>query len=68
LRVYTAWVSEADQLASTALADRVPARPKPLTSAERIRANPRNPYERLAVDVYDQVERDELQPATSSRR
>ncbi|MFC7342078.1 tyrosine-type recombinase/integrase [Saccharopolyspora griseoalba] len=60
LRVYTAWVSEADQRASTALADRVPERPKPLTSAERIRANPRNPYEKLAVDVYDQVERGEL--------
>ncbi|MFC7342038.1 tyrosine-type recombinase/integrase [Saccharopolyspora griseoalba] len=60
LRVYTAWVSEADQRASSALADRVPERPKPLTSAERIRANPRNPYERLAVDVYGQVERGEL--------
>lgn len=60
LRVYTAWVSEADPRASTALADRVSERPKPLTSAERIRSIPRNPYEKLVVDVYDQVARGEL--------
>ncbi|TDC88148.1 GntR family transcriptional regulator [Saccharopolyspora aridisoli] len=59
LRVYTAWVSEADQRASAALADRVPERPKPLSPAERVRANPRSPYEKLAVDLYEQVERGE---------
>ncbi|TDD03107.1 GntR family transcriptional regulator [Saccharopolyspora terrae] len=59
LRVYTAWVSEADQRASAALVDRVPKRPKPLSQAGRVRAKPRSPYEKLAVDLYEQVERGE---------
>lgn len=60
LRVYSAWVSEADQRASAALGERVPARPRPASPAERAKANPRSPYEKLAAAIWHQVERGEL--------
>jgi integrase len=55
LRVYSAWVSEADQRASAALASRVPERPQPLSPTERAQTNPRSPYEKLAADIRSQI-------------
>lgn len=62
LRVYSAWVSEADQRASAALANRVPERPQPVGSVERAKSNPRSPYEKLAVAVVEQVRSGKLSP------
>jgi integrase len=57
LRVYAAWVAEADQRAAQGLADRLPARPTPATTndAERARTDPRSPYERVAVELLARV-------------
>lgn len=55
LRVYSAWVSEADQRASTALASRVPERPQSLTRSERAKTNPKSPYEKLAAKLREQI-------------
>ncbi|WP_263251656.1 GntR family transcriptional regulator [Saccharopolyspora rosea] len=60
LRVYSAWVSEADQRASAALASRVPERPKPTRRAERAKTDPKSPYEKLAAEIHAQVARGEL--------
>ncbi|MDR7300869.1 tyrosine-type recombinase/integrase [Haloactinomyces albus] len=60
LRVYSAWVSEADQRASAALANRVPERPRQLSQTERAKTNPRNPYERLAARIREQILQGEL--------
>lgn len=55
LRVYTAFVSEADQRASEALRRRLPARPQKETAAERALRDPRAPYEKIARSIRDQV-------------
>ena len=56
LRVYAAWLAEADQRASVGLATRVPARPAaPLPPAERAQLDPRTPRERLAVELREQI-------------
>jgi hypothetical protein len=56
LRVYAAWLAEADQRASVGLAARVPARPSaPLPPAERAQLDPRTPRERLAVELREQI-------------
>jgi len=56
LRVYAAWVSEADQRASSGLLSRLPQRPTTapgsVDSAER---RPRNPYEVVAADLRSQI-------------
>ncbi|MHA6802968.1 tyrosine-type recombinase/integrase [Salinifilum ghardaiensis] len=39
-RVYSAWVSEVDQRASAALANRVPERPQQLSPTERAKTSP----------------------------
>jgi len=56
LRVYAAWVSEADQRASTGLLSRLPQRPTTapgsVASADR---QPRNPFEVLAASIRDQI-------------
>lgn len=52
LRVYAAWVAEADQRAAAGLAARLPSRPTPEPDGmERVLANPRAPYERIAVEL-----------------
>lgn len=56
LRVYTAWVSESDQRASTALFSRMPARPAPAAQAVAPAAPPRYPYERVAAALQEAIE------------
>jgi len=56
LRVYAAWVAEADQRAAAALAQRGPARPAaPADKAGRILRRPRTPRERLAVELRERI-------------
>lgn len=56
LRVYAAWVAEADQRAAQGLAERLPPRPGPVVDeAERAKTDPRSPYERLAVALRDRI-------------
>jgi integrase len=55
LRVYTAWVSEADQRASLSLHSRMPARPTVAQGRERVLASPKNPYEQIAAGLYEQI-------------
>jgi hypothetical protein len=56
LRVYAAWLAEADQRASVGLASRVPARPTaPLARAKRAQLDPQTPRERLAVELRERI-------------
>ena len=56
LRVYAAWVAEADLRAAAGLAARLPARPAPQAEGmERVLAAPRTPYERIAVKLRGQI-------------
>jgi integrase len=55
LRVYTAFVSEADQRAAKTLSGRMPARPELLTRAERAKIEPQAPYERIAAQIRQQI-------------
>jgi integrase len=55
LRVYAAWLSEADQRASTALLNRRPKRPTQLTPHERAKTDPQAPFERIAVQVRSEI-------------
>jgi len=61
LRVYTAWVSEADQRASLSLHARMPARPAIAQGPQRVVANPENPYEKIAVGRYKQIANSEIE-------
>ncbi|TDD29993.1 GntR family transcriptional regulator [Kribbella turkmenica] len=65
LRVYTAFVSEADQRAARALFDRLPNRPEQPTERERILRNPRAPYEAIAGKLSAAIESGLLPPGTS---
>ncbi|SFT43314.1 Phage integrase family protein [Actinopolyspora lacussalsi subsp. righensis] len=61
LRVYSAWVSEADQRASRALFERVPERPDgPRSVEERAKIAPENPYERIASELRARIVQGEL--------
>lgn len=52
LKVYAAWVTEADQRASQTLLSRVPERPAaPLDPAERAKDDPQAPYEHIAASM-----------------
>ena len=64
LRVYTAFVSEADQRASEALRQRMPARPKPEAALERALRDPRAPFERVAVAIQQDVAAGKYPPGT----
>lgn len=56
LRVYAAWLSEADQRASGALLARVPDRPTPLPPpAERAKTDPQAPYEQIAAQLRSEI-------------
>lgn len=56
LRVYAAWLAEADQRASQALMDRVPKRPTPLPDPiERAKTDPEAPYERIAAQLRSEI-------------
>lgn len=56
LRVYTAWVSESDQRASTALFSRMPARPAPAAQVVAPTDLPRYPYEQVAAVLREAIE------------
>jgi integrase len=53
LRVYTAFVSEADQRAAGVFLTRMPDRPAPLDPDERVKTDPRYPYERIAATLHE---------------
>jgi integrase len=61
LRVYTAWVSEADQRASLSLHARMPARPTVALGRDSVLAAPTSPYERIAVGLYEQIARGQIE-------
>ncbi len=51
LKAYAAWVSEADQRAAKHIGGRMPERPMWLNPVERAKADPQNPYERIAGEL-----------------
>ena len=55
LRVYAAWVSEADQRAATGLLSHLPQRPSAGLGAVVEDTVPRNPYELIAADIRAQI-------------
>ncbi|MQA08824.1 MAG: tyrosine-type recombinase/integrase [Pseudonocardiaceae bacterium] len=56
LKVYSAWVAESDQRASTTLSARMPARPDaPFDRAEFAKTEPQAPYEKIAAKIRQQV-------------
>jgi integrase len=64
LRVYAAWVSEADQRAATGLMERLPERPEVALGTPGASRVQRNPYELAAADLRAQI-LDGLLPAGS---
>ncbi|OLZ44839.1 tyrosine-type recombinase/integrase [Amycolatopsis keratiniphila] len=56
LKVYAAWVSEADQRASKILMEHVPLRPSaPHNPIERAKTDPQAPYEVIAAEIRRQI-------------
>lgn len=56
LRVYAAWLAEADQRAAAGLLARMPARPEPVPDRlERAKTDPQSPRERLAVELRQRI-------------
>jgi len=62
LKAYSAWVSEADQRAAKGLGAGMPERPAGLDEADRIKAEPRYPYQAVAAAVVRQVADGTLPP------
>ena len=56
LRIYTAWVSEADQRAAAGWATRTSIRPGDLAKRDRARTDPQHPYEKVAADIANHAE------------
>jgi integrase len=55
LKVYAAWVSEADQRAATGLLTHLPQRPSAKLGTPTRDVDPRNPYELIAADIRSQI-------------
>jgi integrase/DNA-binding transcriptional regulator YhcF (GntR family) len=55
LKVYSAWVSEADQRAARGLGAGMPDRPTPLDPVERAKLDPQNPYEKIAAELRRRI-------------
>lgn len=55
LRVYAAFISEADQRAAGTLSGRMPSRPTIVDAAERAKTDPRAPFERIAAQLYEDI-------------
>jgi integrase len=55
LRVYAAFISEADQRAAKTLSGRMPSRPEVLTSIERAKIDPQAPYEKIAAQLRQMI-------------
>lgn len=65
LRVYSAWVSEADQRASSTLFSRIPERPDgPQDPVERAKSTPQSPYEHIAYELRAKILTGELTGGT----
>jgi integrase len=62
LKVYSAWVSEADQRAATCIGETMPHRPAPLDAEAQRRATPRHQYEVIAADLGRRIEEGSLTP------
>ncbi|MBW0111605.1 tyrosine-type recombinase/integrase [Pseudonocardia sp. KRD-182] len=55
LRVYAAWLAEADQRAAGGLLARMPARPAAVPLVPRALTSPRTPREKIAASLYAQI-------------
>jgi integrase len=66
LKAYSAWVSEADQRAAKGLGAGMPARPTEMDETDRIKAEPRYPYQAVAAAVADQIADGTLPPASQA--
>lgn len=56
LRVYAAWLAEADQRAAAGLLTRLPERQAPLPDpVERAQTDPKSPYERIAAELRAKI-------------
>ena len=64
LRVYAAWVAEADQRAAQGLAGRLPAMPAEVDEVSRPWTNPRVPFERVAAELRSRIAGGELSVGT----
>lgn len=53
LKVYTAFLSEADQRAAGVFLARMPQRPVPIDPDDRAKTDPRYPYERIAATLHE---------------
>ncbi|UJW32427.1 tyrosine-type recombinase/integrase [Saccharothrix sp. AJ9571] len=63
LKVYAAWVAEADQRAAATLIGRMPERPTvPFDKVEHAKTDPRTPYEQVAADIRSRILARELLP------
>ena len=63
LRVYSAWLAEADQRAAAGIAARLPERPRAAASpSERAKTAPRLPFEKVASSIRLQILTGELVP------
>lgn len=61
LRVYAAWLAEADQRAAAGLLARMPVRPQPgVDRSERAKVDPQSPRERLAAELRNRILAGEL--------
>ncbi|GAA1858264.1 hypothetical protein GCM10009836_43080 [Pseudonocardia ailaonensis] len=60
LRVYAAWLAEADQRAAKGIEARMPERPRSESAAERARRAPRLPSERVAAGLVQRIESGEF--------
>jgi integrase len=62
LKVYAAWVTEADQRASQILLENVPPRPPDrLPPSERAKTQPQAPYEQIAADLRRKILGNEIE-------
>ena len=67
LRVYAAWLSEADQRASSALLGRLPAFPERVdTPQERAKVYPRAPFELIASQIRQEILSGNRQPGEAA--
>jgi len=65
LRVYAAWLAEADQRAAAGLLARMPGRPEPhAIRSESAKTDPSSPRERLAADLRNRILAGEFPPGS----
>lgn len=62
LRVYAAWMAEADQRAAGGLLARMPSRPQSQPRLPRALTTPRTPRERIAAELHERIATGEVPP------